>query len=232
MNFEEYQHRIEQFLKNEIELYGDELVLPRDAVQALFDVHESQADWQSIGDLAQFHSAIKDCLKCPLGGNRIKFVFGSGNPAAEIMLIGEAPGADEDRQGLPFVGKAGQLLDKILAAVQLDRNEVYIGNIIKCRPPQNRDPLPQEIEACLPYLHKQIELVDPTIILCLGRIAAQTLLRTTESLGRLRSKVHDYFGRKLIVTYHPAALLRYPQYKRDTWEDVQLLQRIYIESKK
>ena len=177
-----------------------------------------------------FNEAICQCQKCPLGKTRDKFVFGVGDPNADLVLVGEAPGADEDRQGEPFVGRAGKLLDKILEAVELKRGErVYIGNILKCRPPNNRDPLPNEVECCEPHLVKQLQLIRPKIIVALGRIAAQTLLRTKDSLTSLRERVHDYHGIPLIVTYHPAALLRNPNWKRPTWDDVQKMKRMMDE---
>jgi uracil-DNA glycosylase family 4 len=145
-------------------------------------------------NLDQLYGAIHDCQKCPLGATRTHLVFGVGNPHAEIMFIGEAPGADEDRLGEPFVGRAGQLLNKILAAMKLKREDVYIANILKCRPPNNRDPQPDEAETCEPYLHKQIKLINPQIICCLGRIAAQRLLQTNMSLGQMRDRWFDYRG--------------------------------------
>jgi DNA polymerase len=169
---------------------------------------------------------ISGCLKCPLGHTRTKFVFGVGNPNADLMLIGEAPGADEDAQGEPFVGKAGLLLNKILEAIQLRRQDVYICNILKCRPPGNRKPLAEEADQCLPYLRKQIALIRPKLILCLGLTAAENLLQTTESLTRLRGNVLRFEGTPLMVTYHPAALLRNPNWKRPAWEDVQAAKRL------
>jgi DNA polymerase len=145
------------------------------------------------------------------------------------MFVGEGPGRDEDLKGEPFIGRAGQLLDRILAAISFDRTQVYIANIVKCRPPGNRDPQPDEMAECMPYLLRQIELINPTFICCLGRIAAQALLNTTTPLGKLRSSWHSFAGRKLMVTYHPAALLRFQQYKRSTWEDVQMLRAAYDE---
>jgi DNA polymerase len=162
-----------------------------------------------------------------LGATRTNFVFGSGNPEADIMVVGEAPGADEDAQGLPFVGRAGQLLTKILESIELPREEVYICNIMKCRPPNNRKPLVQETDECEPYLWKQIELIKPKFILALGLTAANTLLKNKESMSALRGKVHDYHGIRMIVTYHPAALLRNPEWKRSTWEDVKYLRSLY-----
>ena len=180
-------------------------------------------------ELEKFYQEIKDCTKCRLHQNRTKFVFGVGNPKAEVMFVGEAPGRDEDLKGEPFVGKAGQLLDKILASIGFSREDVYIANMVKCRPPENRAPLPDEMETCHPYLLKQIELIQPKIICCLGRISGQFLLSTKEALGKLRGKIHDYKGIKLMVTYHPAALLRYPEYKKETWEDMKLLKKTYEE---
>lgn len=186
--------------------------------------------WHDAADMKQLNAKICNCLKCSLGKMRTKFVFGVGNTNADLMVIGEAPGADEDAQGEPFVGRAGQLLNKILEAVHFKREEVYIANILKCRPPENRRPHPDEVEQCEPYLWKQIELVKPKFILCLGLTAAQTLLKTEESLTSLRASVHNYHGVPTYVTYHPAALLRNPNWKRPTWEDVQKLRKAYDES--
>ena len=166
---------------------------------------------------------INGCMKCPLGETRNKFVYGVGNPNAGIMFVGEAPGADEDRLGEPFVGRAGQLFDKILAAMKLSRNDVYIANILKCRPPGNRDPQPEEMEKCFPYLREQVRIIKPKLICCLGRIASQALLKTTATLGTLRGGWHSYEGVTVLVTYHPAALLRFAKYKKDTWDDMQKL---------
>ena len=185
--------------------------------------------WASTSTLDGLNSEICTCLKCPLGHTRTNFVFGVGNPDAEVMFIGEAPGADEDAQGEPFVGRAGQLLNKIIEAVSMKREEVYICNILKCRPPNNRDPQPSEMETCSPYLIKQIEIVKPKFIICLGRISAQWLLKTNDSLTTMRSRVHDFLGAKLIVTYHPAALLRNPGWKRPAWEDMKMFKRLYDE---
>lgn len=177
--------------------------------------------------LQKLYSTVCGCMRCGLGQNRTKFVFGDGNPQAGIMFIGEAPGAEEDRQGLPFVGSAGKLLTRMIKAIKLRREDVYIGNILKCRPPGNRDPKQEEIEKCEPILIRQIEIIKPKIICALGRISGQTLLRTKSSLSALRGKVHDYHGVKLMVTYHPAALLRNPKWKSATWEDLKLLRREY-----
>jgi uracil-DNA glycosylase family 4 len=169
---------------------------------------------------------VKRCTRCPLHMTAIQGVPGEGNPDARFVVVGEAPGATEDETGRPFVGAAGQLLTKILAAINLRREDVFICNVIKHRPPGNRNPLPNEIAACSPYLVRQLELIRPGVILALGTFAAQTLLETKESIGKLRGRVHRYHGIPLIVTYHPAALLRNPAWKRPTWDDVQLARRI------
>lgn len=187
--------------------------------------------WVSAASAPELYDRIHECLKCTLGHTRTKFVFGTGNPHADVMFIGEAPGADEDAQGEPFVGRAGQLLNKIIEAVGMKREEVYICNILKCRPPNNRDPLPTEMETCSPYLMKQIELVNPKFIICLGRISAQWLLHTNESLSTLRGRTHPFRGSTLIVTYHPAALLRNPGWKRPAWEDMKMFKELYENSK-
>lgn len=185
---------------------------------------------EDVTSLEQFNTKICSCLKCPLGATRTNFVFGSGNANADIMVIGEAPGADEDEQGLPFVGRAGQLLTKILESVELQRDDVYICNILKCRPPNNRKPLASETDQCEPYLWKQIELIKPKFILALGLTAANTLLKNKESMTQLRGRIHDYQGIRTIVTYHPAALLRNPDWKKHTWEDVKFLRKLYQET--
>jgi DNA polymerase len=169
---------------------------------------------------------IAGCTRCSLYSTAKNPVPGTGNPNADFMCVGEAPGANEDEQGVPFVGQAGQLLTKILEAIKLGRDDVFIANVLKHRPPGNRNPLPEEVTACSPYLVRQIELVKPKVILALGTFAAQTLLETKLTIGKLRGQVHRYYGVPLVVTYHPAALLRNPAWKRPTWEDVQLARRI------
>ncbi|MBU2506822.1 MAG: uracil-DNA glycosylase [Bacteroidetes bacterium] len=181
----------------------------------------------NYSSVEELDANINTCKKCALGSTRLKFVFGVGNPNADLMLIGEAPGADEDKQGIPFVGRAGKLLNDILKAIEFERDDIYIANILKCRPPNNRDPLPSERETCSPYLYKQIELIKPKIILCLGRISANVLLNNKESLTRMRGEVYDFAASKLMVTYHPAALLRNPNWKRGCWEDVQKVRKLY-----
>lgn len=179
------------------------------------------------GRLAAFHDEIRDCRRCRLAEGRRVVVFGSGNPAADVMFVGEAPGAEEDRQGAPFVGAAGELLTRMIESIGLSREAVYIANLIKCRPPGNRDPKPDEVAACEPYLARQIEIVQPQVICTLGRFASQALLETDEPMGRLRGRVFSYRGVKLIPTYHPAALLRNERWKRPAWEDLKLLRREY-----
>lgn len=170
---------------------------------------------------------VKQARLVPIDDERTHAVPGVGNPEADLMIVGEAPGAEEDRRGEPFVGRAGQLLDRILAAIGFDRSEVYITNIVKSRPPNNRDPLPEEVAAHLPILYKQIALIRPRLILCVGRQAGCALLARQTSLGALRGRFHDFHGIDVLVTYHPAALLRNPQWKKPTWEDVQLLRARY-----
>jgi uracil-DNA glycosylase family 4 len=181
------------------------------------------AHLESLDAIAQ---AVHDCRRCPLFSTATQGVPGEGPAAAGVMVVGEAPGANEDATGRPFVGPAGQLLTKILAAVNLRREDVFICNVMKHRPPGNRNPTPDEVAACSPYLTRQIELIRPKVILALGTFAAQTLLATKLSIGKLRGQVHRYHGVPLIVTYHPAALLRNPGWKRPTWEDVQLARRV------
>lgn len=164
------------------------------------------------------------CKLCTLGRRQV--VFGVGNPQADLMFVGEAPGADEDEQGVPFVGRAGQLLTKIIEAIELRRDDVYIANVIKCRPPGNRNPEPDEVLACEPFLFRQIDLVQPKVIVALGKFAAQSLLRTDVPITRLRGQVHAFRGAQLVPTFHPAYLLRSPDKKRETWEDMKLVRSL------
>lgn len=183
----------------------------------------ADADWETL------ERAVKDCRLCALRAGCTQTVFGVGNRQAEWLIVGEAPGAEEDKQGEPFVGRAGQLLNSMLRAMGFPRPQVFIANILKCRPPGNRDPKPEEADCCTPYLARQIELVNPRIILCVGRIAAQNLLSTDTPIGKLRGKVHRLGARQrpVVVTYHPAYLLRSPGEKRKAWEDLQLALRTY-----
>ena len=181
--------------------------------------------------LNEFGTSISTCKKCNLGQHRNKFVFGVGDSHADLMLVGEAPGREEDLKGEPFVGRAGKLLDKILSSIKMTRyKNVYICNVLKCRPPQNRDPLPDEVEECEPYLLHQINLIKPKLIVALGRISGTTLLRVDDTLKSMRGRLHDYHGTPLLVTYHPAALLRNSNLKKYTWEDFQFI-RDFINKK-
>lgn len=213
-------------------VYKDRDELRPDKVVDLFgNVVYQKENWEYATEINEFDSLICKCQKCRLGATRTNFVFGVGNPDPDIVLIGEAPGADEDAKGEPFVGRAGQLLNKILNSVGFEREEVYICNIIKCRPPGNRNPMPDEIENCEPYLKHQLKILKPKLILCLGKFAAETLLKTKIPLNKFRGKVHYYNGIKTMVTFHPAALLRNPQWKRPTWEDMQAFKAMYEELK-
>jgi uracil-DNA glycosylase len=182
----------------------------------------SRLDWNAL------QARVAGCTLCGLHATRIQTVFGVGSRSADWLFIGEAPGADEDRQGQPFVGRAGQLLNSMLRAIGLSREQVYIANILKCRPPKNRDPGAEEAHACEPYLKRQIDLLQPKIIIALGRIAAQHLLGTHAPVGRLRGRPYSYTGAEipLLVTFHPAYLLRSPGHKRTAWEDLLLAQRL------
>ena len=168
-----------------------------------------------------------DCRRCPLCQQRSHIVFGVGNPNAQLVFVGEGPGHEEDRQGEPFVGAAGELLTKIIQAIKLTRAQVYIANVVKCRPPNNRNPEPDEIKTCLPYLERQIQAIAPRFIVALGKVAAQTLLGSQVPISKLRGRFHDYGGIRLLPTYHPAYLLRNPSAKRDVWEDMQMLMKVY-----
>ncbi len=184
---------------------------------------EAGCDW------AQLRERVAACTRCGLSATRTQTVFGVGNPQATWLVVGEAPGAEEDRQGEPFVGRAGQLLNSMLRAIGLAREEVYIANVLKCRPPNNRDPQPGETSECLPFLERQVALLKPKIILVVGRIAAQNLLRTEVPLGRLRQQVHVFGDLRvpLVVTYHPAYLLRTPADKRKAWEDLKFAREVH-----
>ena len=177
--------------------------------------------------LTAIREDIGDCTRCKLHTlGRTQIVFGVGNPNAELMFVGEAPGGDEDIQGIPFVGRAGQLLTKIIEAIELKREDDYIANVIKCRPPGNRTPEPDEVQQCEPFLFRQIDVIKPTVIVALGKFAAQTLLRTEEPISKLRGRLFDYRGAKLIPTFHPAYLLRNPSAKREVWEDMKLVRSL------
>ncbi|MFN1833796.1 uracil-DNA glycosylase [Balneola sp. MJW-20] len=241
----EWIDKAERFIHQQREMFGD-FAVPHHQSQDLQEPEVTADD--KAADNREQTTEIKDALtlgtvqnldelkilcesekalRTDLEGTNL--VFGTGNPDADLMIIGEAPGENEDKQGEPFVGAAGQLLDKIMKAIEFDRNEIYIANILKHRPPNNRDPKPEERARSLPFLLKQIEIIDPKLILCVGRVSATTLLDRDDSLKNMRQKFHDFHGRELMVTYHPAALLRNPSWKRPTWEDVQLLRKRYDE---
>ena len=210
---------LRRYLEDLVAFEGGRFLVPEEA-EEVAEVLVSAAE-----ELEAFRLQICDCTRCSLGNTRQNFVFGSGDPQAGIMFIGEAPGADEDRQGQPFVGASGQLLTKIIEAMGMSREQVFICNVLKCRPPNNRDPQEEEIALCEPYLKRQIEIVRPKVICSLGRVATQALLKSSESMGRLRGRLHHYEGIPVIATYHPAALLRNSQWKRPTWEDMKWLRR-------
>jgi len=175
----------------------------------------------SASQLVAIRDDIGDCTRCKLCNlGRKQIVFGVGNPTADLMFVGEAPGRDEDIQGIPFVGRAGQKLTQIIEAIVLKRDDVYIANVIKCRPPDNRNPEPDEVESCEPFLFRQVDTIKPKVIVALGTFAAKSLLKTTDSISRLRGRVYDYRGAKLVPTFHPAFLLRNPSCRREVWEDM------------
>ncbi len=207
-------------------LQSSEAITEQESSPIELDMGRSPA-WKSVTTLEELNSRICNCQKCELGATRNKFVFGVGNRNADIVVIGEAPGADEDALGEPFVGRAGQLLTKILESVEFSREEVFICNILKCRPPGNRTPLASEVDQCEPYLYKQLELLKPSFILALGLTAINTLMKSKFRMADVRGKFLNYQNVRTLVTYHPAALLRNPEWKKSTWEDVKLLRRSY-----
>lgn len=184
---------------------------------------DQAAEWKSLDEVAR---VVSSCTKCFLSQGRKKTVPGEGNPAARLMFVGEGPGQTEDETGRPFVGKAGELLTRMIEAIDLRREEVFILNTVKCRPPQNRKPLPDELAACAPYLERQIELVAPKVLVALGATAAEAMLAAKQSLTNLRGRVHSFRGIPLVVTYHPAALLRNPNWKKPTWDDVRIARQL------
>ena len=208
-----------RYLDQTRELYGNNLFI---------DTKIEMNPVQDVDSLESFCESICNCQKCSLGNTRTNFVFGVGNPHADIVFVGEAPGEKEDLIGEPFVGRAGKLLDKILEAIDLTREDIYICNVLKCRPPQNRDPLPDEVGLCEPYLKTQLSMINPKLIVALGRVSACTILKTKEPLKNLRNRIFQYEGIDLLVTYHPAALLRNPNFKKPAWEDFQLIRDKYL----
>ena len=216
-----------------IYLTGESGLEPAGARSVKTDEVSEDDDMKAVTDaaasLGRLGKKVAVCTECALSGTRTNTVFGAGDPKTKVMFVGEAPGRDEDLKGEPFVGRAGQLLNKILAAIELKREEVYITNILKCRPPQNRDPQESEIRCCEEYLKKQIELIRPKVVCALGRIAAQWLLQTNAPLGTLRTGEYYYEGIPVLPTYHPAALLRNPAFKKPTWEDFKKLKAMLAE---
>ncbi len=214
-----------------LDLFGQELDPSQDPSRPPWErIHAlipKDSPLHGMTTLEEVRDYVNHTVLVPIDEARLNAVMGVGDPNADLVIIGEAPGADEDRTGEPFTGRAGQLLNKILAAINFEREDVYITNILKSRPPNNRDPVPAEVEAHIPILYKQLALIKPRIILCVGKTAGNSLLGRRSSLGALRDKFHDYYGLPLMVTYHPAALLRNPQWKRPTWEDMKLLRTKY-----
>ncbi len=236
----EFKKQLIEALKDQKEIFGDELLAPNKLQRKTSVVTKIQTDkedenslfvvkegWENAASLEELDKLINKCTKCPLHKSRINFVFGVGNPNADVMVVGEGPGAEEDLQGEPFVGRAGKLLNDILKAINFKREEVYIANVIKSRPPGNRTPTAEEMDACVPYLKKQIDLIKPKLILCLGLTAAQGLLKKRESLTSMRGQLFEYRGAKVMVTYHPAALLRNPNWKRPCWDDMKKFRQLY-----
>ncbi len=213
MNYPEQQRRAY------LQALGIDVWLPRDAPDELVEPHEAPAGEAEL-DWEQLRARVSGCTRCPLAEGRINTVFGVGDRNADWLIVGEAPGAEEDRLGEPFVGRAGKLLDEMLRALGHSRESVFIANILKCRPPHNRDPKQEEAAACRGYLDRQIALLRPRIILAVGRIAAQNLLGCQEPVGRMRGRVHAVNGIPLVVTYHPAYLLRSPSQKKKSWQDL------------
>jgi uracil-DNA glycosylase family 4 len=208
------------------EVIADDMPFKKGIVVGTTEAELIPSAIEKLGSLDEIAEKVRKCTRCPLYATATSAVPGEGDPKADLVCVGEAPGAKEDETGRPFVGQAGQLLTKILAAIDLTREQVFICNVLKHRPPGNRNPLPEEVEACSPYLIRQLELIKPKVIVAFGTFAAQTLLQTKTPLGQLRGLVHRYHGIPLIVTYHPAALLRNPAWKRPTWQDVKLARRI------
>ena len=210
-----------RYFKQYRELFGNEIFLQLKNYSIIGDNSQKKKKRKSNSyDLISFNDEIKNCLKCDLGKTRKNFVFGVGDFNASLLLVGEAPGEQEDLSGEPFVGRAGKLLDKMLTAINRSReNDVFICNVLKCRPPDNRDPSKEEISKCEPYLVNQIDLIQPKLIVALGRVAGKTLLGVDNSLKDMRNSIHSYHGTNLIVTYHPAALLRNSNWKPDAWND-------------
>jgi uracil-DNA glycosylase len=206
--------------------------VPAPAPEQAVPAEQAGAEASDAGSLAAIREHIGDCTRCKLHKlGRRQVVFGVGNPHARLMFVGEAPGHDEDIQGIPFVGRAGQLLTKIIESIGLTRDEVYIANVIKCRPPENRNPEPDEVATCEPFLFRQVETIKPKVIIALGTFAARALIRSEESISRLRGRIYKYGNAQLIATFHPAYLLRSPERKRDVWEDMKKVRALLSEER-
>ena len=216
----------EQQRRAYLQAMGIDVWLPRDAEEP---EAEAKVEPTAGMDWPELRDCVANCTRCELSASRTNTVFGVGSPEADWLIIGEAPGAEEDRRGEPFVGRAGQLLDQMLLAIGQSRESVFIANILKCRPPHNRDPNQKEVAACREYLERQIELIRPKIILAVGRIAAQNLLGSDDPVGRMRGRQHELNGIPLVVTYHPAYLLRSPSQKHKSWSDLCLATRLAAE---
>lgn len=214
---------IKTFFKQQAELFPPEIYLISE------NGEESTPKTDAATQLAELEHICQNCRRCHLSETRTKVVFGTGNPHAKLLFIGEAPGVNEDLQGLPFVGRAGNLLDKMLKAIGLTRAQVYIANVLKCRPPENRTPNVGEVEKCEPYLLKQIAIIQPELIICLGLTSAKTLLRVEYTLEKMRGQIFQYHNVDLIVTYHPAALLRNENLKKYAWEDFKKIKNLYLD---
>lgn len=240
-HIQEIVREVAALVKQEAKATRGAVIVSPEVAEWLQSVHEAPAVYeppppepgasalfQELTDaLAVIEAEVRQCTQCGLHAGRRNTVFGVGNPKADLVFVGEAPGAEEDRQGAPFVGRAGVLLtDIIVKGMKLRREDVYICNVLKCRPPENRDPSPEEVYYCEPFLLRQLEIIQPKVICALGRIAAQTLLKTTESTGKLRGRWHSYQGIPFRVTYHPAYLLRNPSDKKKCWEDIQEIMKV------
>lgn len=223
-------NQTEQRRRAYLQAMGIDVWLPRDAEEAAAPEPATVdgADAENMG-WDELQKCVAQCTRCELSASRTRTVFGVGNQSADWMIIGEAPGAEEDRRGEPFVGRAGKMLDEMLRAIGQSRNSVFIANILKCRPPHNRDPKPAEASECRSYLERQIALVQPKIILAVGKIAAQNLLGSDDPVGRMRGRAHDLNGIPMVVTYHPAHLLRSPSQKRKSWSDLCLASQLSAE---
>ncbi len=229
MGLEELVMAREKKKEESPQIYKKELTQPESTEKkAVIKVEEQLSIFDTTSKkltLEEIRAEIGDCIRCKLHQERMNIVFGEGNPKARLVFIGEGPGEEEDKQGRPFVGRAGQLLSKIIEAMGLRRSDVYICNVVKCRPPGNRAPVPDESGTCEQFLIRQLRAIDPDIIVCLGNVAAQSVLKTKEKLGNLRGKFHSYGRARLMVTYHPAALLRNPGFKKPLWDDMQIVMK-------